>query len=231
MHLGEDIRRQRLDANVSLAAVSRATGISAQHLGRVESGKAHPSIEVLVAVGVALGADMNLRYFPGTGPRIHDRFQAPMTEALLRALHPRWQALLEVPINAPTRGVIDVVLHDCASAIAIAVEVQSDIRRLEQQIRWSHEKALGLRSREMYTSGTERPVSQLLVLRSTVRTRELARRFEAILQAAFPTRTAEAFAALTTTAPWPGSAVVWMHLHGVDATLMRLPPNGVDVGR
>src|SRR3990172_5044968 len=75
---GDDIRRMRLDANVSVAELSRATRVDAGHLWRIEAGQANPSVEVLIAIGVALGADLGIRYFPGSGPRIHDRFQALM---------------------------------------------------------------------------------------------------------------------------------------------------------
>jgi len=231
---GEDIRRMRLDTNVSVAALGRATGIDPSHLGRIEAGLARPSTEVLIAIGVALGADLSLRYFPGSGPRIHDRFQAPMVEALLRVLHPRWEAELEVPIANPARGVIDIVLRDATSQIVVATEVQSDLQRLEQQIRWGREKAEGLAARRVDSAGAPEAanVSQLLVLRSTLRTRELARRYEATLRAAFPARAADACGSLTTPdSPWSGSAIVWMHLHGKKTTLMRLPPPGVNLGR
>ncbi len=230
--IGEDFRRMRLDANVSIAAVSRATGIDAAYLGRVEAGLAHPSNETLIAVGVALGADLGVRYFPGSGPRIHDRFQAPMIETFLGALHPRWRTELEVPIEQPVRGVIDVVLSDRAAELDIATEVQSDLRRLEQQIRWHRDKADGLAALRSGAAGATTPrISQLLVLRSTVRTRELARQYEATLRVAFPARTADAYASLTTDRPWPGAAIVWVHLHGSKATLMQLPPPGVNLGR
>lgn len=224
--IGEDIRRMRLDANLSVAELSRATGIAAGHLWRIEAGQANAGMEVLIAIGVALGADLGVRYFTGAGPRIHDRFQAPMIEALLRALDPRWRVQLEVPVGRPARGVIDTVLRDSVVRLAIATEVQSDLRRLEQQIRWGREKADALA-----TTDAETHVSQLLVLRSTVRMRQLARQYEATLRAAFPARTSDAVAALTTTATWPGSAIVWIHLHGTTATLMRHPPPGVPIGR
>lgn len=217
----------RLDANVSVAELSRATAVAAGHLWRIEAGQANASLEVLIAVGVALGADLGVRYFPGSGPRIHDRFQALMVEALILSLDSRWRVQLEVPVTKPARGVIDVVLHDGTSPLVVATEVHSDLHRLEQQLRWGHEKAEGLAS----STGAPR-VSELLILRSTVRTRELARQFDATLRAAFPARTAEAIAALATPeAPWPGPAIVWMHLHGTTASLMRHPPLGVALGR
>jgi transcriptional regulator with XRE-family HTH domain len=231
--IGEDIRRMRLDANVSVAELSRATEVTAGHLWRIEAGQANPSMEVMTAVGVALGADLGVRYFPGSGPRIHDRFQALMVEALIRALDPRWRVQLEVPVTKPARGVIDAVLHDATSPLVVATEVQSDLHRLEQQLRWGHEKAQGLATLHSDGARLGGPrVSELLVLRSTTRTRELARQFEATLQAAFPARSADAIAALTTPeARWPGPAVVWIHLHGTRASLMHFPPRGVSFGR
>jgi transcriptional regulator with XRE-family HTH domain len=216
----------RLDAHVSIAELSRATGIDDAHISRIEAGTANPSLEVLIALGLALGADLGVRYFAGSGPRIHDRFQAPMSEAFLAALHPRWGADLEVGVSSPTRGVIDVVLHPRLAGPVIATELQSDLRRLEQQIRWGREKSEALATR----LGTD--VSQLLVLRSTVRTRELARQYETMMRTAFPARTADAVAALTTAdATWPGPAVIWMHVEGPRASLMRHPPPGVRLGR
>jgi transcriptional regulator with XRE-family HTH domain len=231
---GEDIRRMRLDASISMAAVGRATGIDAGYLSRIEAGVARPSNEVLIAIGVALGAELSVRYFPGSGPRIHDRFQAPMVEALLRELHPRWRAELEVPISQPARGVIDAVLRDIDARVSVATEVHSDLHRLEQQVRWGREKAEGLAIRAATSGGAAGApsVSQLLVLRSTVRHRQLARQYSETLRTAFPARVADLVAALTTAdAAWPGPGILWVHLHGSRATLMRHPPTGVDLGR
>ncbi|MCI0585062.1 MAG: helix-turn-helix domain-containing protein [Chloroflexi bacterium] len=232
--LGDDIRRMRLDGNLPVTAIERATGIDDAYLARIEAGTARPSLEVLVAIGLALGADLSLRYFAGALPRIHDRFQTPMLEALLRVLHPRWRCELEVPVGRPARGVIDSVLSDRSSPLSIATEVQSEIRRVEEQVRWSREKSdmLAARLAEESADGSRaRTVSRLLVLRSTVRTRELARQLPELFRAAFPTRTVDVFAALTGEAPWPGPGLIWVDLHGSRGSVMRFPPRGVMVGR
>jgi len=231
---GEDIQRMRLEAGVSLAELAAVVGVHRSHLARIEANQVQPSLAVLTAIGVALGADLSVRYFTGAGPRLHDRFQSAMVETLLRSLDPRWHVDVEVPITRPGRGVIDIVLADGTSAITIAGEVYSEIRRLEQQIRWSAEKADGLSTRlaERGASETPRAVSRLLVLRSTVATREIARRYEATLAAAYPARTRDVVLALTTpTGSWPGPGIVWMHLHGSETTLMAYPPQGVVLGR
>lgn len=231
---GEDIRRLRTDAGVSLADLGAVVGVNKSHLARIEGNQAQPSLEVLTAIGVALGADLSVRYFPGSGPQLHDPFQAPMLEALLRILDPRWRVELEVPIVKPARGVIDVVLHSETADVTIAMEVYSELRRLEQQIRWSAEKADGLAERIAEESRLDRrpTVCRLLVLRSTVATREIARVYRATLAATYPARTRDVVDALTTsTAPWPGSGIVWMRVAGSEASLMSFPPPHVDLGR
>lgn len=231
---GDQLRRMRLDAGVTLAEVARIVDVHRSHVARIESGLARPSLEVLTAIGIALGADLSLRYFPGAGPRLHDRFQAVMVEAFLRELDPRWLVELEVPISQPSQGVIDIVLTDRHGPVTVAGEAQSELRRLEQQIRWSTEKADGLAQR-LDRDGPDpvrRNVSRLLILRSTVTTREIARRFGATLAGAYPARTEDVVRALTYPgAPWPGPGIVWMHVEGDRATLMRFPPRGVSLGR
>lgn len=224
----------REDAGVSLAGLADVVGVHKSHLARIESNQVEPSLRVLTAIGVALGADLSVRYFPGHGPRLHDRFQAAMIETFLRALDPRWEVELEVPITRPARGVIDIVIADRSSSSTVAGEVHSELRRLEQQIRWGAEKADGLATRlgDGDPFGPPRDISRLLVLRSTVATREIARLYEATLAAAYPARTHDVVLALTTpTGPWPGPGIVWMHLHGTVTTLMPYPPPHIALGR
>jgi transcriptional regulator with XRE-family HTH domain len=229
---GEDIRRLRLEAGVTLAQVSEVVGVHRSHLARIEANQVRPSLEVLTAVGVALGADLSVRYFAGAGPRLHDRFQAPMVETLLKCLDPRWHTDVEVPVTRPSRGVIDLVLTDHASPVILAAEVQSELRRLEQQIRWSAEKAEGLAQQTREHQGAFVTVSRLLILRSTVTTRDLARRYVATLSAVYPARTEDVVRALTLpSTAWPGSGIAWMRVDGGGATLLRYPPRGVDLGR
>jgi transcriptional regulator with XRE-family HTH domain len=163
----------RLDANVSMRALATVTGVHPSTISRVEAGLIQPSLDVLIAIGIALGADLSLKYFDGSGPRLHDRVQAPMVEAFIRALDPRWKVDLEVPISHPARGIIDIVLADRGRPVRVSGEAYSDLRRLEQQIRWSAEKADGLRER-LALDGAPHDVSRLSILRSTATTRALA---------------------------------------------------------
>jgi transcriptional regulator with XRE-family HTH domain len=234
LYLGGDLRRLRMDAGLTLTDLGVAVGVHRSHLARIEAGVAAPSLVVLTAIGVALGADLGIRYFAGAGPRLVDRFQALMLEALIRGLHPRWSVRLEVPVMHPVRGVVDAALIDQLSPVAIASELQFELRRLEQQVRWNNEKADGLAARlaEESVPAPGPAVSRLLVLRSTISTREIATRYEATLAAAYPARAEDVFQALTTaSATWPGAGIVWMRVERGEAHLLRHPPRGVRLGR
>ena len=60
---------------------------------------------------------------------------------------------MEVPVQRPVRGVMDLVLHDRDHGEAVAAEAQSAIHRVEQQLRWHNLKADGLRG------GTDLPLA------------------------------------------------------------------------
>jgi transcriptional regulator with XRE-family HTH domain len=237
--IGRALRDLREDAGLTITAVAGAAGIHPAFLGRIERGERAASLGVLNAVATVLGADLSLKAFANTGPRIHDRFQAPMGEGLVAALDSRWTFDPEVVVLHPARGVIDLVLTERATATIVATEVQSEIRRLEAQVRWHREKELSLASADLWplvaadVAPNARPVtSRLLVVRSTRDTREIANRFEATLRAAYPARARDVVAALESgDAPWPGAGIAWMRVDGGRAVLLDGPPKGVRLGR
>ena len=157
---------------------------------------------------------------------MHDRFQAPMVESLIRSLGPSWVATPEVPVPS-ARGVIDLVLRRSKDRCAVAGEFHSELRRLELILRRAAEKAGALGPQ--YGDGAA--TSSLLVIRSTAANRAIARAYEATLAAAFPAKAADAVAALSGSAPWPGASVVWMVLDSGRARLLDGPPRGVRLGR
>ena len=153
----------------------------------------------------------------------------------MRALHRRWTAAPEIPVHRPARGVIDVVLVDNARVTVVATEMQSEVRRLEQQVRWHRQKEESLPSADLWRFvGADAPpvTSRLLVLRSTRDLRELANTFESTLRAAYPARSADVVSALTSQAEsWPGPGIVWVRVAGADVRLLDGPPRGVRLGR
>jgi transcriptional regulator with XRE-family HTH domain len=211
--LGEDVRRLREDAAVTRLQLADAAGIDVTFLRRIEEGRARASHDTYAKLAVGLGADLTSRLYPNTGPSIRDRFQAPILEALLQLLHLRWHPYPEVAVRSPARGWIDVLLHAAHAGEVVATEIQSDLRRIEQLLRWFPEKVASLASWEGWAQlGPISPPSRLLVVRSTVATRNIARAFERQLQLAYPAHPADALASLRGTSPWPGPALVWAEI-------------------
>jgi transcriptional regulator with XRE-family HTH domain len=229
--IGLELERMRLDAGASKARVASIAGVDRTYLGRVETGQAHPSLETLTAIATALGGEVSVRAFAGTGPRLGDRHQARMLEALIGRLAPVWAAHLEVPVWRPARGVVDGVFERTDPPLLVVGECMSTLPRLEQQLRWSAQKAESIGSSALVGDRPSPPVSRLLILRSTASTRDLARTFERSLRAAYPSRTADAVDSLTTGSPWPGDSIVWMRIDGERVDLSDGPPRGVLVGR
>lgn len=225
IRIGGQVHDLREDLGLTRADLARAAGLDRAHIVRIELGSVSASQGALVGIAAALGADLGVRLFPGTGPAIRDRFQAPIVEAMVRAIDRSWEVRPEVPVGKPRRGVIDLVL--ARGRVVIACEVQSELRRLEEVLRRAAEKE-GALAAEVLQDGT----SRLLVIRSTVATREIARRFEATLAAAYPARSADAYDALTRAdRAWPGPAILWARLEKGRAEILRLPPRGVALGR
>ena len=231
--LGAEIRRLREDAGVTQVELAREARMSPGHLCDIEGGRGDWSPRSLNRIAVALGADLSIRLYPNTGPHIRDRIQVRIVEALLRMLHPRWRPSVEVAVRHPARGIIDSVLDDRSSPVIVAVESESDLRRVEQHLRWTQDKADSLPSSDLwrFTVGErdeEPSISRLLVLRSTRSNRELVRDLEATFRAAYPADPDAIRQALTTAdAPWPGAGMLWAVVEGGTARILERAPPGL----
>ena len=148
--VGLDIQGQRTDAGLGVAALAREAGLDPSYVWKIEHGAVEPSLTALASIGDALGSDLSVRQYPNTGPRIRDRHQAAIAEALLGILHPRWTPTDEVKVTRPVRGWVDVALHDRARNHLVATEIESLLRRLEQLIRWHQDKVAALPSSELW---------------------------------------------------------------------------------
>jgi transcriptional regulator with XRE-family HTH domain len=219
--LVEDLMRIREDAGISRSHLAREAGVDRRYLDRIEAGGIRPSIELYQRLATALGADLSTRVYPNTGPLIRDRHQGGILEVTLAKTHPRWVRYAEVAVRRPSRGWIDLVLHDPIERVVVATEIQSELRRLEQLVRWAAEKADGLPSWDGWSQLRDEPViSRLLLVRRTRASRAIAHEFARQLRVAYPAHPDDALASLTGTAPWPGPALVWVVLEGARSRLV-----------
>jgi transcriptional regulator with XRE-family HTH domain len=210
--LVEDLGRLREDAGISVAALARAADVPPGYVWRILNGEERPSIETYARLAAVLGADLSARLYPTTGPTIRDRHQARILEAMLRGLSPHWHPIPEIGVRSPVRGWIDVGLHDSRGGVIVATEIESEINRLEQQIRWSVANAEALPSWPGWPSLREPTISRLLVVRWTRQTRAIAAEFPRQLAAAFPASPDDALDALTGSSRWPGPALIWARM-------------------
>lgn len=213
----EDLQRLIDDAGISHAALARAAGVSPGYLAEILAGMARPSRETLARLAVPLGADLSVRLYPNTGPTIRDRHQARILEALLTLLGGNWRPYAEVMVWKPVRGAIDAVLQDRRAELVVATEIESDVRRIEQTIRWSKEKADALPSWTGWpgvtgAGGAPPRVSQLLIVRRTRANERTAREFARQLALAYPPHPEDALAALHGEKAWADSALVWARI-------------------
>ena len=216
---GGDVSRLREDAGIRRAGLARAAGIDASYLAEIEAGIAAPSPETCARLSLALGADLSLRLYPTTGPALRDRHQAAIAEAMLRLLHPRWRPFTEIAVRRPSRGWIDLGLHDPRANVFVATEIQSELRRLEQLIRWAEAKTAALPSWEGWTQlGDEPTVSRLLVVRETRTNLVIARDHGRFLRTAFPGDGEDALDAMQRDGQWPGAAILWARRDGATGT-------------
>jgi transcriptional regulator with XRE-family HTH domain len=116
---GLDLRRQLEDAGLSQAALAKAAHLSPAQVSRILAGSESPSLHAMAALSVGLDGKLVVRVEPGTGPRIRDRFQARMVEALIRELNLRWKRFLEVAVYRPVRGYVDLAIHDPAERVVL----------------------------------------------------------------------------------------------------------------
>ena len=214
--LADDLQRLRRDAGITQAAVARLAGVDRSIVSRLEVGAFDPTLETYARIAAALGADLAARVYPQSGPAVRDRHQIRMADLLLGAIHSRWRPTPEVAVRRPVRGWVDLALHDPAAGIVVATELESELRRIEQLIRWSAEKAAALAALPVWSQpaepGARTQVSRLLVVRWTCANREAAALARRTLGAAYPADPRDALEALTGTATWPGPAMIWARI-------------------
>jgi len=205
----------RTDAGVTRLAIAELAGVDPSVVSRAEAGLLLPTLETYGRLAAALGADLATRIYPNTGPKLHDRHQVRVAEVVLGILHPRWLPTSEAVVRKPVRGWVDLALFDPIAKVLVATELESMLRRIEQLIRWSEEKAEAMDSSpgwRKWSSGGAPTVSRLLVVRSTRANRAAASEARRQLRVAYRADPRDALDALTGTAAWPGPAMLWARL-------------------
>jgi transcriptional regulator with XRE-family HTH domain len=183
----EQLVRLRDDAGISAHELAAAAGMFDGYVARIVAGAERPTLEAYGRLAAVLGADLSVRLYPNTGPAIRDRHQAPILYCHLgNATRPGARSPRS-PFRRPSRGWIDVGLHEPRERIIVATEIQGALARMEQLIRWSAAKPGSVPSWDGWAPPGESPeISRLLVVRRTRATRQIAAEFASQLRVATP---------------------------------------------
>jgi transcriptional regulator with XRE-family HTH domain len=166
--LVEELQRLVSDAGVSQRLLAAASGVSQSAVSDILAGRLDPTLETYLRLGAVLGADFSAKFFPTTGPQVRDRHQGRILELILQERHARWDPFTEVRVYRPDRGWIDLVLHDPIEHLIVAHEIQSELNRVEQLVRWQQAKAASLPSWEGWPQLDDEPkISSVLIVRRT----------------------------------------------------------------
>jgi len=99
--LGDELRRARRGAGLSLDSVGRSCRLSGSQVSRIEKGAVRqPSLEELICIAAAVGLDLAIRTYPRGDP-IRDAGQVRLLERLRRRLEPGLAFRTEVPLPIP----------------------------------------------------------------------------------------------------------------------------------
>ena len=219
--LAEHLRRLADDAGVTVAALATASELAPSYVARILAGVTRPTVQTYVRLGAVLGADFSAKFYPTTGPQVRDRHQGRILEVILEERHARWDPFTEVRVHKPDRGWIDLALHERREHVIVASEIQSELNRVEQLVRWQQAKAASLPSWEGWQQLGDAPgISNLLVIRRTKATRAIAAEFERQLRVAYPAHPDDALAALRGTSSRPGPAMGWAVIEGARTRLV-----------
>lgn len=125
--LGDDIRRARRGAGLSLDSVGRACHLSASQVSRIEKGSVRqPSLEEVICIAGVAGLDVAIRTYPRGDP-LRDAGHVRLLERFRQRLHGRLSFRTEVPL--PIVGDLrawDAVIGGSGWQVAVEAETVLD---------------------------------------------------------------------------------------------------------
>lgn len=134
--IGEEVRRARMGAGLSQAAVGRAASVCHSTVGRIERGRLRGvSIEVLSRSCAAVGLELVIRAYPDADA-IRDAGHVALLERLRRRLLATVSWRTEVPLPIPgDRRAWDAVIRNGGPATAVEAETRlTDLQAMERRI-------------------------------------------------------------------------------------------------
>lgn len=134
--VGEDVRRHRVGAGLSLRAAATAAGVDHVKLWRFERGTpCRLTVAQIAAIGAVVGLDVRLRAYPA-GDAIRDAGQQRLLDRLRPRVHPglRWSTEVTLAIEGDRRA-WDAVIRGDGWRLAVEAEtVLDDLQALDRRL-------------------------------------------------------------------------------------------------
>jgi len=199
--MGTELRLARAALGMSRLAVGRRAGVARSTVERIEHGDASVQVKTLAAVLAAVGLDIVLHAYEGSGVSLHDRGQMELVEQLRSTAAPYWRARIEVAAGDFGRSA-DLVFYG-ADEIQHH-EVERAVVNFQAQLRSA------LRKREALAAADSRPVRLVLVIEDTRRNREALRPHATLLTSQLPAGTREITRSLRAGQPLGQDGLTWV---------------------
>jgi len=228
--LGGEVRRSRLQRDLTLAELGDAVGIGPTRLHEIEVGQgASAPLALWFALGSALGRPFAAglsREIPGVGGPADAGHLAAQEVVLALAQHHRRSGSFELPTRTSNRagGFVDVGIRDDAHRAFILIEVWNRLDDLGEATRTGRRKvaeAADLAAVRGYR------VASCWLLVDTMANRAIVRRYPAVLRSLFSGSSVAWVRCLAEGAPPPAKpGIAWIDARSGRISALRLPPVG-----
>ncbi len=187
---------------MSQAAVARLARVSQASVARLESGNPEISVAIVGSVFTALGMDLSMKAFPGSGVRLRDSGQLALTTAIGAAASPGWRIMLEAPVGDQHGQAADMLL--LGRGYGLHIEIESSLVDLQAQLRRGQLKREALRQRH----GME--LAFVLALGDSRRNRRAVEGAAEVVRVALPASPREILGALRGCVPLVRDGLLWV---------------------
>jgi transcriptional regulator with XRE-family HTH domain len=200
----DELRSLRLRAGLSQAEVAREIGVARSVVTRFEAGDPGITLRTRFRVSTALGAELRLNVYAGSGALIRDAAQAGIIESILAGADVRWRRTVEATVPGPGNRSVDLRL--IGPYAIVLIEVESRLGSLEEIVRELHSK------REAVAAANPRdgpPIHVVLCMPRTRHHESIVSAHPRTIAAAFPASSSAIEAAIRDMSiPWPGDGIL-----------------------
>lgn len=198
---GAEIASARSEDAMTVPAVARRAGVSADTVRRIEAGDPAVGLANVCAVAEAVGLEPVVSVYPGRRPGLRDTGQMTIARHLIEARHPSLEARLEA--TAGERGEAGDLLLLGPSEI-IHVEIDRRIDDFQDRYRRNAAK------RNWLAAHHDRPVRLVMVVEDTPRNRTALAGHREVTSHVLPASSRDVLRALATGRPLGRDGLLWI---------------------